>query len=136
MYTNIQFINFKHFFKFSQILKNKKAIHIKQLYLSQTHFSPNNIVAFFQTLNQLITKNVIKDVLFSTYDTFLIQNKKTNFITYNNTNNNNFIIPINNINFEQITHRYNFILNPIDFYTDFKIMLLIKTQNINTYHTA
>ena len=136
MYTNTPFIKFKHFTKFTDILKRKKSSHIKQLQLAQTYFSSNTIFTFFQILNSLIIKNVLKDDLFSTYDTFLISNKKAQYVTYNTTNNNNFVIPINNVNFEQITQNYNFILNPIDFFTDFKLLLSIKTQTTSTYHTA
>ena len=97
---------------------------------------PETIFNLISILQSLTNKEIFKNTIYSNQNTFLISNKKSQYISYNSTNNNNFLIPLANTNFEQVVHLYNFVLNPLDFYTDFKMVLLIKTNTTQAYQAA
>lgn len=134
-YTQQCFTKINNFFNFKKEIFLLKHNLIKTKSLNQQYYYFDKCLELIKTIHTLGKQNIIKNSLFSTPNFFLI-NKKNHYITYNLVNKNTFFITINKINFEQLTKGYNFILNPIDFYTDFKFNIMIKMKNIYPYHTA
>lgn len=134
-HTNTIFSSHTAFKKFVKKLNLYKTSTIKQSRFGQHYLNEIDMYKFFFVFQNLVSGNVIKEQMFSNKDYFLIKNKNS-FTMYNMTNKRDFFIVLKSLNFEKITHGYNFVLNLLDFYTEFNIMFTIMATSVCSYHNA